>query len=102
QRVDAGLRQEDPIVTDSWWLPMAVAELFTTREMYFVTEPHDIVNWLPLAVRHGITSFAFASGSSFKPDVFQTPDIRPTTGEMRRAGDVYVMRFTIVDRRSGS
>jgi len=59
------LREEGPVITDSWWLPTAVAVLFTEHEMFCLPNRKSIPRWLELAAASGMTRFTVVS---FDPD----------------------------------
>jgi hypothetical protein len=64
---EAALRDGPPVVTDVWWLPAAMAPLFVSHEVQCVRGAADLGDWLPLAGRHGVDTFTFASFRRFEP-----------------------------------
>jgi hypothetical protein len=60
----AALRDGPPVMTDVWWLPAAMAPLFTTHAVHCVRHTEDLVTWFPVALAHGVDTFTFASFQS--------------------------------------
>jgi len=94
-RWEAQLRQEGPIVTDLWWLPTAVADLFTTHEMYFVRERTQVRRWAALAAQQGVTRFTFASMEPVSADDFAAPAVRAATTGARTVFGLHLTRFQL-------
>lgn len=58
---DSALRARGPVVTDVWWLPAAVADLFTTRDMFVIEDRAALGDWIDVARRGRVRRFTFAS-----------------------------------------
>ena len=57
---DAALRSDGPIVTDVWWLPTALPELFVTRPVYYVAPGH-LDEWATFAAARHMRRFVFVA-----------------------------------------
>jgi hypothetical protein len=74
---EQALRADGPVVTDVWWLPSAVAVLFTEQEMFFTNGRAHMARWVELAAAQGVRHFIFASLSPVAPHEFETRRLRP-------------------------
>ncbi|MBI3782651.1 MAG: hypothetical protein HY270_04545 [Deltaproteobacteria bacterium] len=61
---ESALPATQPVVTDIWWLPSALAPFFVSHEMYYTERVDDLREWIALAARNGIDSFTFAGHTS--------------------------------------
>jgi hypothetical protein len=50
-----------PIVTDAWWLPLAMAPFYTEHVMYCTRDPDQLSEWAARAARADVDGFVFAS-----------------------------------------
>lgn len=72
---DRELRVPHPVVTDLWWLPTAVADLSTSRDLFVARDRPALGEWIATAQRHGVRTFTFATltplpeGDSWPPGV---------------------------------
>lgn len=57
---DNGLRNRAPVVTDMWWLPTGVADLFTSSEMFVARDRTALLEWIASARSQGVRAFTHA------------------------------------------
>jgi hypothetical protein len=58
------LRGPEPVLTNIWWLPAAVAPLFIEKPMHCVPDPERLSSWFDRARAKGVETYAFAG---FRP-----------------------------------
>lgn len=87
---DRVLRKHGPIVTNVWWLPSAVAELATSRELFFVYDRAAYEEWLAEARRRQLREFTFASMGPLKMKSRQTRLLGATRRQL-----LYVSRLRL-------
>lgn len=92
---DAALRAEEAIVTDVWWLPSAVAVLYTEREMFFVQDRAHTARWVQLAGAHGVRNFTFASLNPVEAGELGTQAIRRAAE--RTVNGLYLTSFVLIE-----
>jgi len=73
---DQAMRTEGPIITDIWWLPSAVAVLFTEHDMFFTGNRARVARWVDLATAQGVDRFTFASFAPVTLPELHTPRLR--------------------------
>ncbi len=95
---ERALRAEGPIVTDVWWLPSAVAVLFTEHEMFFVSGRADTARWVELAAVHGVSHFTFASLKPVAAREFGTRGVRRIAE--RAVDGLHLTSFILVEGRA--
>lgn len=54
------LRGPEPVLTNIWWLPAAVAPLFVEKPMHCVPDRERLSKWLATARAKGVDTYAFA------------------------------------------
>ena len=94
-RADEILRADGPVVTDLWWLPSALADLFSTHEMFLVPERSAVADWAVLAANHGVKSFWFASDEPAAPANFGSPLVRKADSVPRVFERLYLTQFVL-------
>lgn len=60
ERWDRALRRGGPVLTDEWWFPSAVADLFVTHEVFYVRDGRQMTEWAEIAKTKGVGRFQFA------------------------------------------
>jgi hypothetical protein len=95
---ERALRAEGPIVTDVWWLPSAVAVLFTEDEMFFVSRRADTARWVELAAVQGVSRFTFASLKPVEAREFGTRGVRRIAE--RSVDGLHLTSFVLVGGRA--
>jgi len=96
------LPPEEPIITDSWWLPVTVPTEFFSRRMLFLTSAEQFRAWAPKARARGMRSFRMVSFTpGLRSDLLQPPwpeGIRLESGDVQQAADgLYLVQIRILD-----
>ena len=94
---DRNLRAEGPIVTDIWWFAVALTDLFTTHEIYFLRSRAQITDWAARAGAHGIDHFTFASLQPLPEREPEFASLRRLPERSRVLPGLCLTSFTIVD-----
>jgi hypothetical protein len=55
------LPSSEPVVTDTWWLPLNLAADFYTRPFMLAEGDDRLAQWASQMRAHGVTSFGFAT-----------------------------------------
>lgn len=71
------LRRGGPVLTDEWWFPSALADLFVTHEVFYVHDGKQMTEWAELANAKRVRRFQFAGRRAAAFD-------QPRVGEYRR------------------
>ena len=78
-RWERALPEQEPVLTDSWWLAACLAKFFTSHDVYCVSGRPQASEWLAEAAAHGIAAFTFVS---FNADGGSLPiSVGPVTRE---------------------
>jgi hypothetical protein len=95
----AALPTDEPVVTDVWWLPAAMAPFFMQNPMLCATESGILESWLRAAAELEVDTFTFAS-----LDPIRAPQILAVApdGIERRVSGLYLRRFRITDSATRS
>jgi hypothetical protein len=95
----AALPTDEPVVTDVWWLPAAMAPFFMQNPMLCATESGILESWLRAAAEQEVDTFTFAS-----LDPIRAPQILAVApdGIERRVSGLYLRRFRITDSATRS
>jgi hypothetical protein len=94
---DEALRQEGPIVTDLWWLPSALAALFTEHEVYYVIKRSDVAAWVTAASKHRLRGFTFVSHKPVEPEDLPGAAVRRTTTKPVEIDGLALTRFRMTE-----
>lgn len=85
----------EPVVTDIWWLPAALAPFFVTHEMLCVSETAEVSRWLPAARQHRVEAFTFASLQPIDAGRVTAGSAIVESTEERFVSGLYLERFRI-------
>ncbi len=91
---DKALRVRGPVVTDVWWLPTAVAQLFTTSDMFVVLDRAELDGWLAHVRQHGVRTFTFVSLRPLRDGGSWQQPVRLLESEAYPGG-LYLSRFEV-------
>lgn len=91
----------EPVVTDTWWLPLNLAPVFYTRPIMLAENNERLAEWARQMQERGVTGFTMMTGD---PAIFsagwQTSvlGLRPESAPVQERG-IWVQRWTIDDGR---
>ena len=96
------LPSEEPVVTDSWWMPVTVPTEFFNHRMLFLPSAEQFRAWVPKARARGMRSFRMVSFTpGLRNDLLQPPwpeGIRLESGDVQQAADgLYLVQIAIQD-----
>jgi hypothetical protein len=91
----AALPEDEPIFTDVWWLPAAMAPFFVDHPVLCARAASDVGRWIPAARRHGIERFTFASLTPIPDDSFGVDGTAASREGERVVSGLHVKRFRI-------
>jgi hypothetical protein len=94
----AALPDDEPVVTDVWWLPAAMAPHYVEHPMFCVASRSEVSEWLPLAERGGAGAFTFASRQPIEPGTFGPAAVRLVAEPPQFVQGMYLQRFRLADR----
>lgn len=87
------LLTEEPLLTDIWWLPTALAPMFVSLDAYRVRGPADVANWIALARANGATAFTFVSHTPLNELDFANQGLHRVPERSRSFGGIHIARF---------
>ena len=93
---DSVLRNGDPIVTDVWWLPTALAPLYLAHDFYYVQTRAELAEWVRLGTAHAIARFNFVSLTQPTDGELAADLARPNPQGSRQVWGLYVTKFDLV------
>jgi hypothetical protein len=82
-----------PIVTDLWWLPAALADLYSREPLYVVRSTDELRAWCRLAADGGVERFALVSGTPIGADLW-LPRFALDPGRSPTVSGPYVSELT--------
>ncbi|MDO8532852.1 MAG: hypothetical protein Q7T26_11950 [Dehalococcoidia bacterium] len=96
------LPPEEPIVTDSWWMPVTVPTEFFSHRMLFLPSAEQFRDWVPKARDRGMRSFRMVSFTpGLQNNLLRPPwpeGIRLESGNVQRAVDgLYFVQIRVQD-----
>jgi MFS family permease len=94
-RWEAALPTTEPVVTDVWWLPAAMAPHYLSHAMYYVGPTHGLDAWITTAAEHGLREFTFASRRRPHAERFRTESLTTTVLSTRFVQGMHVARIAI-------
>jgi hypothetical protein len=96
------LEETQPVVTDIWWLPAALAEYYSRAEVYVVDDRRELDEWSRVAAAHGVKSFTFASMTPIRRGDFRVPSVLLDYSSTRVIEDLFLTRMKTVGRPAGA
>ena len=101
QELAGALPGREPVVTDTWWLPLNLAPVFYTRPIMLAEGNERLAEWVAQMQQRGVTGFTLMTGD---PAIFsgdwQTsiPGLQPDSAPLQER-DIWMQRWTIDDGR---
>jgi hypothetical protein len=89
-----------PIVTDIWWLPASLAELYSREEIFVISERAELPEWIELARAHRVGRFTVASLGPLAGDDPQLTGLRRERGDESFPGGLHLTRFYLEPRHA--
>jgi len=89
------LQTEEPLLTDIWWLPTALAPMFVSLDAYRVQGRADVADWVTLGRANGVTAFTFVSQAPVDERDFASQGLRRVAERSRDFGGLYITRFAL-------
>ncbi|MEO8603027.1 MAG: hypothetical protein ABI629_10675 [bacterium] len=89
------LQTEEPLLTDIWWLPTALAPMFVSLDAYRVQGRADVADWITLGRANGATAFTFVSQAPVNERDFASEGLRRIPERSRDFGGLYITRFAL-------
>jgi hypothetical protein len=87
------LQGHNPIVTDRWWLPGALAPMYEHHPMFYVPTWRNLVEWMPLAEAQGIRQFTFAGSTAGEEGYVGSYLVRRVSQEPQVGKGLILSRF---------
>ena len=94
-RWQQALRTEEPLLTDIWWLPTALAPMFVTADAYVVRGRAEVADWVTLGRTNGLSAFTFVSQAPIHEHDFASEGLRRVPERSRDLRGLYIARFAL-------
>lgn len=95
----AMLPTDQPIITDTWWLPLQMAPFYTEHIVHCMLEKRPMRPWAERVGRRKFKSFTFASLSPFDPRVFIDDDVPYELESVQNREGLHVATFRLLDKK---
>ncbi len=91
---DRALRTDGPVLTDIWWMPTALADLFATHDMHRIGPRNHVGEWATEATARGVRRFSYIGFAPIHDSDFGTA-ARYRVGPYRSFREMTIVSFQI-------